>query len=389
MSLTEVIDRHPCAFTPGGADQEFCQRQSKLLRNAERCSGCASPWRICLKCVSEQAVDPGSSVVVDAERGLCERHAGPRPASEVLETERDLQVGKLAKSGDAIVEIELGKIRPRKDQPRQHFDEDELQELAKGLKRLGQQQPVLVVPIESDEDGSEYELDDGERRWRAAHIAGLKRLRCIIISEHLDDGLRFLRSAAANFNRSGHTLLEEVDMVVRLHEKEGFTQKVIAEALGKNAMWVTQRYSLRRLHPEVRAMLAPDAPPERKLSFPAALRLAVLQPDVQKQVAPSVVRVTANELTHVINSAARAGGFAIDRRSRAPSDDFRSIMRNTKGAADRVRLIAEMDPEDWENAFRHQNRSNLEALSEQLRRLEKHSQRAIRRLREQMESGGS
>lgn len=390
MQHTATLKRHPCTFTPAGADEEFCQRQSALLRHASRCANCASVWRICLRCIKEQTVDALKSRVVDAKNGLCAQHADPHDlASEEAESPRDGLMPSLGATGDQVVDIPLDLIRPRKDQPRQHFDEEELNNLARGLKRVGQQQPAIVVLIETDENGCQYELDDGERRWRAARMAGLRNLKCTIIPAHIDAGLRYLRSAVSNFNRAGHTLLEEVDMVVRLHEQEGFTQKVIAEALGKHPMWVTQRYSLRRLHPDVRKMLEPDLPRERRLGFPAALRLAVLQPEVQKEVAPSLVRANTNELTHIINQAARAGGFTVGRRNRAPSDDFRSIIRNTKTAADRVGLLVQMDNEDWENAFRYENRSNLIALAEQVERLEQQARLAVVRLRQQLDADGS
>lgn len=355
----EVV-RHPCAFTPGGADKALCQRQSRLLRLNSKCAGCESPWRICVECAKSMHITE-KSVVVHAASGLCAEHSKEAGVSTEEEETSDDLLAMLKRVGDKSLEIPVEQIRPRRDQPRQHFDEAELNALAVSIKKSGQQQPGIVVKIEPDENGCIYELDDGERRWRACQIAGVPMYRANIVPEHLDSGTRFLRSAVTNFNRSNHTLLEEVDMVVKLVEEYGYKQVDIAVSLGKPSTWVSQRYGLRRLHPAVRAKLDAKLPRQERLGLVAALRLSPMPPDVQLQMLSSVMGASHQELAHVVRNAGVKHGYT-SRRRRAPSDDFRTIQRGLKAARKQLELLQIMNADDWENAFRGRPRSDIAEL---------------------------
>jgi ParB family chromosome partitioning protein len=76
-----------------------------------------------------------------------------------------------AKDGEAIVTVKWGKVAPNRDQPRKTFNEDELQELIDSIKEYGMLAPILV-----ENKGDYYEILAGERRWKAAKIAGLKEI---------------------------------------------------------------------------------------------------------------------------------------------------------------------------------------------------------------------
>lgn len=389
MRTDIAIDRHPCAFTPGGANEEFCVSQSRMASRNVKCAGCDSKWRVCTECAKVPGFNPKKSVVTDHATGLCSIHLqvttgrgtrslatslGVKPYSgrvaqpivPVVTQSIEPPAGKadkflqsLSTTPTSIVSIPISKIRPRSDQPRHEFDEEALNALATGIKEVGQQQPAYVVKIPEDASGHEYELDDGERRWRACKIAGLDELKCIIVTEQVNTELRYMRSVVLNFNREEHTLLERVDMVVRLIDEFEFSQAAVARAIGKHPVWVNQHYGLRRLHPEVRALLRDDQPRDKRLSFQGALRLAPLDHELQRATAPSMIGAGSHAHTQVIRNVAAHSGAKFTRRRRAPKDDWRSIVRAISTAFGRIDVASQISDADWENAFKGRGRDEI------------------------------
>lgn len=375
MQTNIATDRHPCAFTPAGANEEFCVSQSRMTSRNAKCAGCDSRWRVCTECAKMPGFNPKKSVVTDHATGLCANHfqmttgQGTRSSAPVMIQRVEPPAGKadkflqsLSTTPTSIVSIPIGKIRPRADQPRHEFDQEALEALAVGIKEVGQQQPAYVVKIEPDSAGCEYELDDGERRWRACKIAGIDELKCIIVTEHVNTELRFMRSVVLNFNREEHTLLERIDMVVRLVDEFQFSQAAVARAIGKHPVWVNQHYGLRRLHPEVRTLLRDDQPRDKRLSFQAALRLAPLDHELQLATAPSMIGAGSHAHTQVIRNAASHSGSRYTRHRRAPKDDWRSIVRAIDTAQGRLDVASQISDEDWKNAFKGRSRDEISAV---------------------------
>jgi ParB family chromosome partitioning protein len=146
-------------------------------------------------------------------------------------------------------EVDLDLIDPNPLQPRTRFDEARLQELAESISTTGLVQPVVVR-----RKGERFEIVAGERRWRAAQIAGLLRLP-VHVTEVGDQDL--LRTALIeNIQREDLNPIEEAMAYKRLGDESGLTQEQIAAAVGKDRATVANHLRLLRLPDQVRARVA-------------------------------------------------------------------------------------------------------------------------------------
>lgn len=151
--------------------------------------------------------------------------------------------------GEAVTQIESKLIDTNPNQPRKHFDEDALNELAVSIKNYGVIQPILVCPKE----GGRYELIAGERRLRASKMAGLSFIPAIV--------KRFTQSEMAeialieNLQREDLNPIEEARAYRSLMEKYGFTQEELADKLGKSRPVIANSLRLLSLNPVVVEMV--------------------------------------------------------------------------------------------------------------------------------------
>ncbi len=163
-------------------------------------------------------------------------------------------------------------------QPRQNFDEERLNEMAQSIKQQGVIQPILVRP--RPQGG--YELIAGERRWRAAQIAGLEAIPAVI--REVTDEQASALALIENVQREDLNPLEEAGAMQRLKEEFGLTQQQVADAVGKSRVAVTNLLRLLNLQPKVRAQLADGA-----LEMGHARALLPLDPTAQIRAADVVV----------------------------------------------------------------------------------------------------
>ena len=148
--------------------------------------------------------------------------------------------------GGGVLELDLNKIEPNRKQPRKHFDETALEELATSLKNYGMIQPVVV---KKNKEGY-YELIAGERRWRAAKIAGLTKIPAII--KKWEEGEAFEAALVENLQREGLNPMEEAQSYQRLQEEFGLSQEQIADKVGKSRPAVANALRLLQLDERVR-----------------------------------------------------------------------------------------------------------------------------------------
>lgn len=138
---------------------------------------------------------------------------------------------------DNVFYIEINKIRPNANQPRREFDHDGLKELASSIKKYGILQPLLVSKIERETDRGlevEYELLAGERRLRAAKIAGLPHVPAIV-KDNFDEGrLKLEVALVENLQREDLNPMEEAEAYSRMADEFKLTQKDIADKVGKS-----------------------------------------------------------------------------------------------------------------------------------------------------------
>ena len=145
--------------------------------------------------------------------------------------------------------LPLNQIVPNPKQPRTVFDEADLDELAFSLKEVGLLQPIVVRPV-----GSTFEIVAGERRWRAAQVAGFKSITALV-RETSDEVL--LRDALLeNLHRSQLNALEEASAYAQLLDDFGCTQEELAQRLGRSRPQVTNMLRLLRLPVSVQRKVA-------------------------------------------------------------------------------------------------------------------------------------
>lgn len=168
--------------------------------------------------------------------------------------------GGLGKGLDAIfaenteeaggaVTVKLNEIEPNRDQPRKEFDDEALSELADSIAQHGVLQPLLVRPIFT----GGYQIVAGERRWRAARMAGVTELPVVI--RDLDDAQVMQLALIENLQREDLSPLEEAMGYQSLMEQYDFTQEEISKTVGKSRPAVANALRLLSLPEEIRDMI--------------------------------------------------------------------------------------------------------------------------------------
>ena len=146
---------------------------------------------------------------------------------------------------DEIRTLPLSQVEPRQDQPRESFDEERLQDLAASISRHGLIQPVIVRRLE---DGY-YQIIAGERRWRAARLAGLREVPAVIIEA--DDRKAMELALIENLQREDLNPIEEAEGYKTLIETYRLTQEQAAESVGKSRSTVANAMRLLALEESV------------------------------------------------------------------------------------------------------------------------------------------
>ena len=139
-----------------------------------------------------------------------------------------------------IVEVGIKEIVARADQPRRKFEEEALQELAESLREHGVLQPLLVR-----KHGKRYEIVAGERRWRAAEIAGIEKVPVIV--KEIDDIEAAEISLIENLQREDLSLTEEARAYRQMIDRYGYTQELLGKKLGKSRTHVTNTLRIMNL----------------------------------------------------------------------------------------------------------------------------------------------
>lgn len=185
---------------------------------------------------------------------------------------------------EVVEEIELAQIRPNPYQPRKHFNEEALQELADSIKQSGVFQPIIVR--QSTIKG--YELIAGERRVRASRLAGKETIPAII--RQLDEEAMIEIAVVENLQREDLSPLEEAEAYSIFMNKLNLTQAQVAERIGKSRPYIANYLRLLSLPEEIKALVSND-----QLSMGQARTLLSLK-DKSKMV-PLAKKVITGKLT--------------------------------------------------------------------------------------------
>ncbi len=152
--------------------------------------------------------------------------------------------------GDSVQHVAVGQIRPLPGQPRRHFDEAAIVELADSIAARGLLQPIIVRRAP---DGEGYQLVAGERRWRAAQRAGLHQIPALV--RELDDAATYEIALVENIQRQDLNAIEEAGAYRRLIDDFGHSQEELAKLVGKSRSHVANLMRLLDLPAGVQALI--------------------------------------------------------------------------------------------------------------------------------------
>jgi len=161
------------------------------------------------------------------------------PSSEVVDS-------------DQLREIDIDRVLPNAQQPRKHFNDESLNELADSIRAHGVIQPVVVEPLPDNF----YQLIAGERRWRAAQRAGLMRIPAVIRESASTSSLEI--ALIENLQREDLNPIEEAQAYEKLIVEFGLTQEEVARRVGKSRVTITNMLRLLRLPAEVQQWIGED-----------------------------------------------------------------------------------------------------------------------------------
>ena len=265
--------------------------------------------------------------------------------------------GVAPQSGLAMLTV--ASIEPHPDQPRRHFDEDALEELARSIAARGVIQPVVVRPFG---DGR-YQLVAGERRWRAAQRARLHEIPAIV--RQLDDREVTALALIENLQREDLTPVEEARASQRLSEQDGLTQQEIATFVDKSRSHVANLMRLLGLPDEVLDMVE-----RSQLSMGHARALAVL-PDPAPLARETVAKgLSVRDVERLAKRANRPD--AAPRRARAERDpassaDIAAVQTHLEEFLGlKVTIQADADPRTGSVTIRYKTLDQLDLICQRL-----------------------
>lgn len=248
--------------------------------------------------------------------------------------------------GDSVFWIEIEKIEPNPYQPRRDFNEESLKDLAGSIREHGVLQPLLVIKREIETATGldvRYQLIAGERRWRAARIAGLSQIPAVIRRGIPDDRLRLELALIENIQREDLNPLERARAFKQLIDEFHLVQREIAERIGKSREMIANTLRLLALAPEIQEALQAGRITE---GHARAVLMAGGDTAKQQEVYSAVVmdRLTVREAE---NRARQIGGkiFVPRRRPAAVQDpelrDWQNRLQEHLGTKVRLERLGE------------------------------------------------
>ena len=220
-------------------------------------------------------------------------------------------------------EADLDRLTPNRAQPRTVLDEPRLEQLARSIRSTGVIQPIVVRRV----DGDRFEIVAGERRWRAAQMAGL--LRVPVVVRDVPDGKLLEMALIENVQREDLNPIEEGEAYRRLVDERGMTQEDVAAAVGKDRATIANYARLLLLPPEVQADVAAGA---LAMGHARAL-LGLAEADAQRRAAREVVAAGLS----VRETEALVKKLASPPAPRGPK--AATVDVHTQAAQDRLRVV--------------------------------------------------
>jgi len=222
---------------------------------------------------------------------------------------------------DSVVELGLEQIEPNSEQPRTRFDDAALDQLAQSISANGIVQPIVVR-----KNGPKYQIIAGERRWRAAQRAGLRKIP-VVVREVADDKLLEL-ALIENIQREELNPVEEARAFRKLTDTIGLTQEMIAERVGKERSLIATSLRLLNLPSEVLELIE-----DARLSASHGRALLMIgDPALQRRLAKTIVSMglSVREAERTVKQAMRPGSQTTDNKRVSSKRDANLISAETK-----------------------------------------------------------
>lgn len=234
--------------------------------------------------------------------------------------------GGTSNNGVGLRNIDVEQIEPNPNQPRVHFDEDTLKELADSIRVIGVLQPILVRP--TPEKSKPFEIIAGERRWRASKIANLKLIPAIV--RETDDLLSVEQALVENLHRQDLTPLEEAAAYKQLLDDFSMTHEQVAEKVGKSRSVITNSLRLLALAPSILQLLADG----RLSGGHARALLALTDRPTQEKLARQCV-----EESWTVRNVEEAVRQSLGRDVRSIKSDKKPVGTNDKNSNNKIRSV--------------------------------------------------
>lgn len=193
--------------------------------------------------------------------------------------ERKLESIQTQRGRGDIQQVKVESIVPNSNQPRKYFDPEKLNALVESIRKHGIIQPIVICPIEKG-----YEIVAGERRWRAAKLAGLKEIPCII--KEIEPVKRFEIALIENIQREDLNPIEEALAYKELIKNYQLTQEEISASIGRSRSYIANSIRLLNLDPSVQEMVIQD----QITSGHARALLRIQDPKIQKDIADQIIQ---------------------------------------------------------------------------------------------------
>lgn len=257
-----------------------------------------------------------------------DEEAGPSD-EELKATEADSAKPKgparVGSDNQPVLTLPMELVHPWQNQPREYFNQAELNALGQSIREVGQKIPI-VIKRDPTQPGT-YGICDGERRWRACKLINRGHIQAIVRPGEIGDEDSDDFSFVANFNRAGHTIAETIRGLRHQHTVRKRGTGEIAAMLGKSKGWVTQHLSLTKLDPKVIAMMHKGRPSEKRLKLATALLLTSLPARLQIDIATKITaqKTGIRAAAQIVNTMAAKEGFRIGGVSGEPNRKRRSL----------------------------------------------------------------
>lgn len=256
--------------------------------------------------------------------------------------ENKFQASKPEKKDDVknISYLSIDCVRPNPYQPRKQFSKGALEELCESIKQYGVIQPINVRKISSNN----YELVAGERRLRAAVMAGLKEIPAIIINVNDNDSA--VMALIENLQREDLSYMEEAEGYNNLINEHGFTQEELAQKIGKSQSTIANKIRLLRLPPMVKKILSDNNLTERHARSLLKLHDEQLQLKVLKHVCEKGLNVKRTE--ELIERAIEK--FTRQDKDKAPERKFTKAIKDIRIFVNTIRQAIDLMKKSGVNA---------------------------------------